>query len=568
MKRRYKKVADYQKFEDRKLLAGDIAVSLDSGVLSIEGSDQADIVYVREFQGDVLVRFGVRGNGNLQGELFSADEVDSVFFRGNAGDDVFVNRTDLNSRAHGDDGNDLFRGGSGDDSFHGGAGDDNFRGNDGNDDLHGDTGNDWIDGGAGNDELYGWLGNDTLRGGDGDDYVSGYLGNDWAHGGDGDDDIRGHEGNDRLFGGNGDDEIRGWLGDDVIVGGGGDDYLSGYLGNDRISGNGGDDDIRGHEGNDQLFGGDGNDQIFGWEGWDLVVGGEGNDELWGGNGRDTLVGNGGNDILHGDNGGDWLNGGDGNDILAGWFGNDRLIGGAGADILCGGFNDDTYVEIDAEDIGYDIDSAFISEGISRADQTLEAGAGEAFNDFLESILASSELSADAGRGAWLPSINFETDAFGNALQSGDVISEQFAAWGIQVSSLNGQNPAMIFDTANPTGGDDDLATDNQSLVLILSEDGDSTDPDDNARGGTFVFDFDRAVMLDQLGFLDLEGEGAATISLFDSAGNLISETVVDGAGDNLQQSVDLNADEVSQLTITLRSSGALTDIVFCNEGHA
>ena len=45
---------------------------------------------------------------------------------------------------------------------------------------------------------------------------------------------------------------------------------------------------------------------------------------------------------------------------------------------------------------------------------------------------------------------------------------------------------MIFDTANPTGGDSDLASDTLGNVLILSEDGDSTNPDDNDTGGILV----------------------------------------------------------------------------------
>ena len=40
---------------------------------------------------------------------------------------------------------------------------------------------------------------------------------------------------------------------------------------------------------------------------------------------------------------------------------------------------------------------------------------------------------------------------------------------------------MIFDSANPTGGDQDLASDTLGGLLIISEDGDSSDPDDNAR---------------------------------------------------------------------------------------
>ena len=51
------------------------------------------------------------------------------------------------------------------------------------------------------------------------------------------------------------------------------------------------------------------------------------------------------------------------------------------------------------------------------------------------------------------------------------------------------HPAMIFDSADPTGGDNDLATVDQQNILIISEDADSTDPDDNAAGGTLIFHF-------------------------------------------------------------------------------
>ena len=54
---------------------------------------------------------------------------------------------------------------------------------------------------------------------------------------------------------------------------------------------------------------------------------------------------------------------------------------------------------------------------------------------------------------------------------------------------------MIFDSANPTGGDDDLGSDTLGGVLIISEDGDSTDPDDNAAGGSICFDFDDVVRM-------------------------------------------------------------------------
>ena len=63
---------------------------------------------------------------------------------------------------------------------------------------------------------------------------------------------------------------------------------------------------------------------------------------------------------------------------------------------------------------------------------------------------------------------------------------------------------MIFDTANPTGGDTDLATPGYGLgndtalgnVVILSEDADSSDPDDNAGGGTLTFTYDESVFIE------------------------------------------------------------------------
>ena len=61
----------------------------------------------------------------------------------------------------------------------------------------------------------------------------------------------------------------------------------------------------------------------------------------------------------------------------------------------------------------------------------------------------------------LPTIGFETDAAGASLVAGQIINTQWAAWGVRVTTNSPTNhPAMIFDTANPTGGDTDLGTPN------------------------------------------------------------------------------------------------------------
>ena len=87
-------------------------------------------------------------------------------------------------------------------------------------------------------------------------------------------------------------------------------------------------------------------------------------------------------------------------------------------------------------------------------------------------------------------IDFETDADGTPLSAGD--GGTLVLDGVTITAIRAQDSdgnfddAMIFDAANPTGGDSDLTQVSHGNVLIISEDGDSSDPDDNGRGGTVV----------------------------------------------------------------------------------
>ena len=123
-------------------------------------------------------------------------------------------------------------------------------------------------------------------------------------------------------------------------------------------------------------------------------------------------------------------------------------------------------------------------------------------------------------------VDFEHDSDGIALSAGEIITNQWAADGVFVTTDDPANhPAMIFDSANITGGDVDLGTPNVDFggpgigvggglgapgvnanalgnVLILSEDNDSADPNDRSEGGTFIFDFDSSVSVEQIELLD------------------------------------------------------------------
>jgi protocatechuate 3,4-dioxygenase beta subunit len=151
---------------------------------------------------------------------------------------------------------------------------------------------------------------------------------------------------------------------------------------------------------------------------------------------------------------------------------------------------------------------------------------------------------------------------------GTVIDNEYASLGVTISASGGSNQAMIFDSANPTGGDGDLKTPGygannttaQGNILIISEDGDSSDPDDNARGGTIAFDFDNGVNINSLSFVDIEENGGKVFTT-DANGN-VTTTDIPGVGDNSFQTLTINDDDVVKLEVQLKGSGSISSLDF------
>ncbi|MGF1495243.1 MAG: metallophosphoesterase [Elainellaceae cyanobacterium] len=180
-------------------------------------------------------------------------------------------------------------------------------------------------------------------------------------------------------------------------------------------------------------------------------------------------------------------------------------------------------------------------------------------EFAEALGLSDLTGADVGDArvdALLEDEAVTIDFEGEGLESGSVVTDQLT--GLTVATSGPE--AMIFDTANPTGGDDDLASDILGNILILSEDGDSTDPDDNANGGTFEFTFDELVTLESIGVFDIERVG--TIIAYDEAGSVLGVLETTVTGGNQAGTVEIGLDGVSRVDVTLVESGAITDLVY------
>lgn len=249
------------------------AVTLNSGLLAIDATAQADVIDVRLVATDAT-KLQVSLNNQIQ--TFNVADVTSISIQGGLGADQITVGADVTVGV-------TVNGGKGDDTITvlaNAASAANV--------LNGGLGNDTIVGGAGVDVIVGVNGNDNLQGGAGADF---------------------------LIGGNGNDTIDGGAGIDLIVGGNGQDVIDGGADLDIIFGLNGKDILRGGLGDDLIFGGNGADQL---------IGEAGNDKLFGGNGPDRLLGGDGNDFFDGGNGPDTIDGGAGFDVAAKVDNNDTV----------------------------------------------------------------------------------------------------------------------------------------------------------------------------------------------------------------------------------------------------
>lgn len=140
--------------------------------------------------------------------------------------------------------------------------------------------------------------------------------------------------------------------------------------------------------------------------------------------------------------------------------------------------------------------------------------------------------------------------------AGTIMTNQCEDIVISAQCNNGMQIAMIFDSENPTGGDPDLAVD-LGKILIISEDGDQSDPDDANAGGIITFEFATPKYLDTLTLIDVEESGSC-VRAYDQFGNMMDE-ILFTSDDCGCVRVDLYMFEVSRLEVEFLGSGAIDD---------
>jgi hypothetical protein len=175
-------------------------------------------------------------------------------------------------------------------------------------------------------------------------------------------------------------------------------------------------------------------------------------------------------------------------------------------------------------------------------------------------------------------IDFETDGFGVAFQAGQIIDGSLPGLGVTVTTNNfaSGHPdlAIIFDSANPTGGDSDLLTPGphptnntaQGLVLVIAEndhdgDGDGLvdNPDDEAArpAGWIRFVFDNEYVAAEVDLLDIEEEETVGVVDFYLDGLLIGSESMAGLGCNSFQTLSFDGGSFNEIKVRMPGSGAI-----------
>lgn len=162
--------------------------------------------------------------------------------------------------------------------------------------------------------------------------------------------------------------------------------------------------------------------------------------------------------------------------------------------------------------------------------------------------------------------------------SGDPIEGEVIVFGFNPVFGEGVNTAMIFDATCPprnipadcSGGDSDLFNKDFGNTLIISEDMDSSDPDDaDVVGAVFGFEYTQlgngsGAFVESLEVQDVEEEETEDARIFFYEGGLDGAELfsidIPETGDGNSRIVPINIDNVDAIRVDLQGSGTINNI--------
>ena len=170
------------------------------------------------------------------------------------------------------------------------------------------------------------------------------------------------------------------------------------------------------------------------------------------------------------------------------------------------------------------------------------------------------------------------------LQLGEVLKAQYRprlGFRVDAYSASGVDKCVVFDSANPTGGDFDLQTPGThpsntvpyKKVMILADndvdangDGLIDEPGDDPLGGMLVIRFDFDVTLESATVIDIDSNELAWFELYNGRGAPLGLYPLSSLGDNSVETILPAVNGVRRIELHMTGSGALADLQYCRDG--
>ena len=141
-----KSLRKFERLEDRRMMAADI--DFDDGILTIEGTNNRDAIYVRvnpEDPSELRAIVTDDTDNVLAQRDVDFDDVNEIVVYGFGGDDYVTNNVMINARIFGGGDKDILTSRGPQNVLDGGPGDDSIISQNGNDEMIGGPGNDWYE---------------------------------------------------------------------------------------------------------------------------------------------------------------------------------------------------------------------------------------------------------------------------------------------------------------------------------------------------------------------------------------------------------------------------------------
>ncbi|MFT6107870.1 MAG: hypothetical protein ACJA2W_000779 [Planctomycetota bacterium] len=227
----------------------------------------------------------------------------------------------------------------------------------------------------------------------------------------------------------------------------------------------------------------------------------------------------------------------------------------------------------------------IMNAVGEASLVLPVPGSMPANYGVELYVLMRESSGFSSTGTWLPlqgsggtlcqqfDPNYKLGVTDPAV--GEILSDQWSEISMSISGIgNAGNPdaVIVFDSANPTGGDFDLVTPGPGVgntvamgqVLILPDnvvdsdgDGNVDVPGDSLAGGVMRLDFTEPYRMCSATIIDIDDNGLSELRFYVGAAMTLETIPLVNLGDNSVQTLTFDKRDVRRFELALAGSGAL-----------